>query len=116
MPLKSAQPREVIRLVKMKAPDPGTSPRNPSSGLVETWECIAAAAARAICIGDGRTVIVEAAIGFRLLSGADGCNHRKPGTQFRCEIGIVQRDLDGNTLHDFREVASRVIGWQQRKL
>src|ERR1700690_3977426 len=116
MPLKSAKPREIMRLVRVTTPAPVTTPRIPSSGLVETSEGIAAAAARAICIGDGRTVIGEAAIGFRLLSGADGCNHRKPGTQFRCEIGIVQRDLDGNTLHDFREVASRVIGWQQRKL
>jgi len=105
-----------MRLVRVTTPAPVTTPRIPNSGLVETSAGIAAAAARAICIGDGRTAMIEAAIGSSSLSGAHSCNDRNPGTQFRREGRILQRDLDRNTLHDFCEVASGVVGRQQSEL
>ena len=90
-------------------------------GILQQWlpegdDPTQAAVARAICTADGRTGMVEAAIGFRLPSGTDGCYHGKSGTQRRREGRIVQCDLDWNTLYDFCEVASRVVGWQQGKL
>src|ERR1700720_411807 len=105
-----------MRLVSVTTPAPVTTPRIPSSGLVETSAGIAAAAARAICIGDGRTVMLEAAIGSSSLAGAHSCDHRNSGTQFRRERRILQRDLDRNTLHNFRKVASGVVGRQQSEL
>jgi len=105
-----------MRLVSVTTPAPVTTPRIPTSGRVETSAGIAAAAARAICIGDGRTAMLEAAIGPSSLSRAHSCNHRKSGAQFRREGLIVQGDLDGNTLHDFGEVASGVVGGQQGEL
>src|SRR5882762_5571613 len=113
-PLKSAKPREIMRLVSVTTPAPVTTPRIPSRGLVETSEGIAAAAARAISMAEGRIVMLEAAIS--LPSGADSCNHRNSGTQFRRDGRILQRDLDRNTLYDFREVASGVVRRQQSKL
>src|SRR3984957_10504138 len=109
-------PREIMRLVSVTTPAPVTTPRIPSSGLVETSAGIAAAAARAICIGDGRTAMLKAAIGSSSLSRAHSCNHRESGTQFRREGRIVQCDLDRNALHDFCEVASGVVGGQQSEL
>src|SRR6266481_2585845 len=115
-PLKSGRPREIMRLVSVTTPAPVTTARIPSSGLVETSAGIAAAAARAISTADGRSVMLEAAIGSRSPSRTDSCNHRKSGTQLLGHSRVIQRDLDGNTLHDFREVASRVVGWQQSEL
>src|ERR1700675_4796612 len=115
-PLKSGMPREIMRLVSVTTPAPVTTPRIPSSGLVETSAGIAAAAMRAISIGDGRTVILEAAICSSSPSRPDSCSHRDSGTQFHREGRILQRDLDRNTLHDFREVASGVVRRQQGEL
>src|SRR6266481_8267679 len=109
-------PREIIRLVSVTTPAPVTTPRIPSSGLLETPAGIAAAAARAISIGGGRTVMLEAAIGVRLPFRADSCNHRESGAQFSGKGGVVQRDLDRNALYYLREIAGRVVGRQQRKL
>src|SRR5438309_6088109 len=109
-------PREIMRLVSVTTPAPITTPRIPSSGWAETSTGIAAAAARAISIGDGRTVAIEAAILFRLPPRPDSCNHREPGAQFSGKGGVVQRDLDRNALYHLREIAGRVVGWQQRKL
>src|SRR5260370_18605602 len=115
-PVKLGMQREIMRLVSVTTPAPVTTPRIPSSGLLETSAGIAAAAARAISIGDGRTVMVEAAIRVRSPFRADSCNHRESGAQFGAKGGVVQRNLDGNTLYDFREVTGRVVGRQQRKL
>ena len=105
-----------MRLVSVTTPAPVTTPRIPSSGLLETSAGIAAAAARAIPIGDGRIVMVDAAIGVRLPCRADSCNHRESGSQFGGKDGVVQRDLDRDALYDFCEIAGRVVGRQQRKL
>src|SRR5271156_2596887 len=115
-PFISAMPRLSMRPARVTSPAPVTTPRMPRRGRVDTSDGIAAAAACAICNADGRTVRVEAPIDAWLLSGADSCHHRKSGTQRRRHRRIIQRDLDGNTLHDFREIASRVIGRQQREL
>src|SRR6266403_5100966 len=104
-----------MRLVSVTTPAPVTTPRIPSSGLVETSAGIAAAA-RAISIGDGRTAMLEAAICSSSPSRAHSRNHRNSGTQFRREGRILQRDLDRNTLHYFREVASGVVRRQQSEL
>src|SRR5271168_2768779 len=109
-PLRSARPRLSMRPARVTSPAPVTTPRIPRRGRVDTSDGIAAAAACAISTADGRKVMVEAAIDFRLSSGVDSCYHRKSGTQRRRDCQIVQRDLDGNALHDFREVASGVVG------
>src|ERR1700751_2244583 len=105
-----------MRPVSVTTPAPVTTPRIPSSGLVETSAGIAAAVARAISTADGRIVMVEAAICSSSSSRADSCNHRKAGTQRLGHSRVIQRNLDGNTLYDFREVAGRVVGWQQSEL
>src|SRR5580692_9869878 len=115
-PFKSARPRLSMRPARVTSPAPLTTPRTPRSGRVDTSDGIAAAAPRAISNADGRTVMVEAAIDFRLSSGSDSCYHRKSGTQRRRDGRVIQRDLDGNTLHDFREIASGVIGRQESEL
>src|ERR1700756_2488531 len=115
-PLKSGMPREIMRLVSVTTPAPVTTPRIPSNGLVETSAGIAAPAARAISVGEGRTMMLEAAICSSSPSGADRCDHRNSGTQFRRESRILQRDLHRNTLHDFCEVARGVVGGQQSEL
>src|SRR6202453_3786957 len=115
-PFKSARPRLSRRPARVTSPAPVTTPRIPRRGRVDTSDGIAAAAARAISSADGRIVMVEAAIDFRLSSGADSCYHRKSGTQRRRDRRVVERDLDGNTLHHFREIASGVVGRQQSEL
>src|SRR3954463_15976439 len=105
-----------MRLVSVTTPAPVTTPRIPSSGLVETSAGTAAAVARAISMAEGRIVRLEAAISSSSPSRADSCNHRNSGTQFRGEGRILQRDLDRNTLHDFRKIASSVVRRQQSKL
>src|ERR1700691_4893490 len=115
-PFRSARPRLSMRPARATSPAPVTTPRMPRRGSGDTSDGIAAAAARANSTADGRIVIVEAAIDFRLSSGADSCYHRKARTQRCRERRIVQRDLDGNTLHDFREIARRVVGRQQSEL
>src|SRR5216683_2738527 len=115
-PLKSGKPREIIRLVSVTTPAPVTTPRIPSSGLAEISAGIAAAAVRAISTADGRTVMLESAICSSSPSRAHSCDHGYSGTQFHRESGILQRNLDRNTLHDFCEVASGVVGRQQSEL
>src|SRR5713226_3951571 len=109
-------PREIIRLVSVTTPAPVTTPRIPSSGCAETSAGTAAPTARAISIGDGRTVTLEAAILFRLPPHPDGCNHRESGAQFGGKGAVVQRNLDRDALYHLREIAGRVVGRQQRKL
>src|SRR6202045_4862676 len=109
-------PREIMRLVSVTTPAPMTTPRIPSSGWAEAPAGTAAPTARAISIADGRTVTLEAAILFRLPPRPDGCNHRESGAQFGSKGGVVQRDLDGDTLYHLGEIAGRVVGRQQRKL
>src|SRR5882724_7748295 len=115
-PLKSGMPREIILLVSVTIPAPTTTPRIPSSGLLETSAGTAAPTARAMSIGDGRTVTLEAAILFQLPPRPDGCNHRESGTQISGKGSVVQCDFDRDTLYHFREIAGRVVGRQQRKL
>src|ERR1700722_2351938 len=105
-----------MRLVRVTTPAPVTTPRIPSSGLRETSAGIAAAAPRAISIGDGRTAMLEAAILFRLPPGPDGGNHRESGAQFGGEGAIVQGDLDRDALYHLREIAGRIVRRQQGKL
>src|ERR1700686_569655 len=105
-----------MRPASVTRPAPVTTPRIPSRGRVDTSDGMAAAAARAMSTADGRIVMVEAAICSISLLRADSGDNRNSGTQRRREGGIVQCDLDRNSLHDFREVASRVVGRQQSEL
>src|ERR1700686_4199040 len=115
-PFKSARPRLSMRPARVTSPAPVTTPKMPSRGRVDTSDGMAAAAVRAISKADGRTVMLEAAICSSSPSRAHSCNHRNSGTQFRREGRILQRDLDRNTLHDFREVASGVVGGHTSEL
>src|ERR1700685_3082821 len=112
-PFKSARPRLSMRPARVTSPAPVTTPRIPRRGRVDTSDGIPAAAASAISSADGRTVMVEAAIfpvtDFQLLSRADSCHHGQSGTQCGRDRRIVQRDLDGNELHAFREIARGVV-------
>src|SRR5258708_4171190 len=101
-------PREIMRLVSVTIPAPVTTPRIPSSGLLETSAGTAAPTARAMSIGDGRTAMLEAAILFRLPPRPDGCNHRESGAQFGGKVAIVQPNLDRDALYHLREIAGRV--------
>jgi hypothetical protein len=105
-----------MRLVSVTTPAPVTTPRIPNRGLVETSAGIAAATVRAIAAGDGRSTMLEAAIGVRLSFRADSRNHRESGTQLGGKGSVVQRDLDRDALYHLREIAGRVIGRQQGKL
>src|SRR5260221_12257761 len=107
-------PREIILLVSVTTPAPVTTPRIPSSGLLETSAGTAAPTARAISIGDGRTVALEAAILFQLPPRPDGCNHRESRTQLRGKGGVGQGDLDREALDHLGEIACRAVGRQQR--
>src|SRR5258708_16750313 len=107
---------EIIRMVSVTPPAPVTTPRTPSSGCAKPSAGTAAPTARAISIGDGRTVTLEAAILFRLPPRPDGCNHRESGAQFGGKGAVVQRNLDRDALYHLREIAGRVVGRQQRKV
>src|ERR1700733_927692 len=115
-PLRSVTPRLSMRPARVTSPAPVTTPRIPRRGRVDTSDGIAAAAARAISRADGRTVMVEAAIEFRLSSRADSCDHRKSRAQRGRKRRIVKGDLDRYTLHDFREITGGIVGRQQSEL
>src|SRR6266849_4179823 len=100
-------PREIMRLVSVTTPAPVTTPRIPSSGCAETSVGTAAPTARAISIGDGRTVTLEAAILFRLPPRPDGCNHGESGAQVGGKGAIVQPSLDRDALHHLRDINER---------
>src|SRR5277367_1338792 len=102
-------PREIMRLVSVTTPAPITTPRIPSSGWAETSAGTAAPTARAISIGEGRTIALEAAIFFRLPLRPDSCNHRESGTQFDGKGNIVRPNLDWDALYHFREIAVALL-------
>src|ERR1700690_2069499 len=105
-----------MRPERVTSPAPSTTPRMPIKGRVETSEGMAAAAARAMSAGVGRTAMLEAAMIFRLLSRPDGGNDGKSGAQFRSESSVVQHDLDRDALHDLREIAGGIVRRQQCEL
>src|SRR5271156_587568 len=105
-----------MRPARVTSPAPRTTPRIPIKGRVETSEGMAAAAARAMSAGVGRTAMLEAAIILRLLPRPDGGNDGKSGAQFRSEGSVVQHDLDWDALNDFGEIAGCIVRRQQSKL
>src|SRR5580704_4999211 len=115
-PLKSARPRVSMRPVRVTSPAPRTTPRMPIRGRVETSDGMAAAAARAMSAGVGRTAMLEAAMILRLLPRPDSGNHGKSGAKFRSESTVVQHDLDRDALYDLGEIAGRIVRRQKSKL
>jgi hypothetical protein len=85
-----------MRLVSVTTPAPVTTPRIPSSGLVEVSAGIAAATARAISTAVGRSVLLEAAICSSSQSRADGYNHRKSGTK----LPMIRSNVRGPDLDE----------------
>ena len=86
------------------------TPRIPNRGRVEMSEGIAAAVACAISVGLGRRVgIVVEAMMLRLSSRANGGNDREARTQSGREVRVVERNLHGDSLYDFREIAGSVV-------
>ncbi len=61
-------------------------------------------------------MIVEAAIDAPVIVWCGPWQPQKVPDAGCGEARIVERDLDGNALHDFGEVAGGVVGRQQRKL
>src|SRR5882762_7422887 len=106
-----------MRPVSVTRPAPMITPNIPTRGRVEIADGIAAAVARAISAGvGGRVVIAGDAIMVRLSSRADGGKCRKARLEFGGQVGIIQRDLYRNALHDLSEVAGSIVRRQQRKL
>ncbi len=105
-----------MRPVSVTSPAPKTTPRMPIKGRFETSDGIAEAAARAMSAGVVRTAMLEVAMIFRLLSRPDSGNDGKSGAQFRSEIGVFQRDLDRDALHNLGEIAGGIVRRQQSKL
>src|SRR5271157_824199 len=103
-----------MRPVRVTSPAPMMTPRIPNKGLVETSEGIAAAASSACWAGvGGRVTTVEAAI---LMPRTDSSGDRKARAQLAGQVGIVECNFYRDSLHDLGEIASRVVGRQQRKL
>src|SRR4051812_41395895 len=55
----------------------------------------------------------DCGLGLELGPGLDTRDHRHAGPQ--CYIRAVERDLDGDALHNLGEVAGGVVRWQQRE-
>src|SRR5579862_4012366 len=98
-PFKSVRPKLSIRPVRVTSPAPMTTPRIPRRGLGETSEGMAAAAPRAISIGDGRTIALEAAILVRLPPRPDGCNNGESGAEVGSKGAVIKRNLDRDALY-----------------
>src|SRR5271154_4290286 len=106
-------PREIMRLVSVTTPAPITTPRIPSSGWAETSAGTAAPTARAMSIGEERTIALEAAIFFRLPPRPDSCNHRESGTQFGGKGNIVRSNLDWMRCTTFVKLPVALSGGSQ---
>src|SRR5271166_6783805 len=103
-----------MRPVSVTSPAPMRTPSIPNRGRVEMSVGIAIPVARAICAGvGGRDTTVAAAM---LFSRPDSSGHRKAWTQLGSEFGIVERNLDRDSLCYLGEIAGSVVGRQQRKL
>src|SRR6266849_4005604 len=109
-------PREIMRLVSVTIPAPKTTPRIPSSGWAETSTGTAAPTARAMSIGDGRTVTLEAAILFRLPPGPDDRCHRESRAKFCGDSVVVQRNLHRDALYHLCEIAGRIVRRKEGEL
>src|SRR5580700_11553937 len=48
--------------------------------------------------------------------GSNGGSYREAGAQLRRESLVIERDLHGDSLDDFGEISSGVVGWEQGKL
>src|SRR5271166_6117373 len=107
-----------MREVSVTRPAPMRTPTIPNRGRVEMSVGIAIAVARAICAGvgervGGRDMTVAAAM---LFSRPDRSDYRKARAQLGGEFGIVESNLDRDSLYYLGEVPGGVIGRQQRKL
>src|SRR5271165_3969194 len=107
-----------MRPVSVTSPAPMRTPAIPSRGRVEMSVGIAIAVARAICAGVGgsvgvRDMTVAAAM---LFSRPDSSDYRKARAQLGGEFGIVESNLDRDSLHYLGEIAGSVVGRQQREL
>src|SRR6516225_116229 len=68
------------------------------------------------CLEGGWTTAVGEAMVLSSVPGAHGGDHRKAGTQTTRQVRIVEGDLHGDSLDDFRKVAGGVVGREKRKL
>src|ERR1700722_5781223 len=76
-PRRSASPSESMRLVSVTRPAPIRTPTIPSRGRVDIWEGIAAAVARAICVGVGRVTSLILATVYLLIAWYGQLRSRK---------------------------------------
>src|SRR5215470_14135845 len=105
-----------MRPVSVTTPAPVITPRIPSNGLFESPLGIAAAAVCATRIGLLPGTAMEEAIIHPSVACADSDYGGESGSQLRGKRRVVERNLDWHPLDNFREIASRVIRWQQSEL
>src|SRR5260370_16672560 len=116
-PLRTARPSEIIRPVSVTIPAPMITPKIPSNGLFESSAGTACASPRAICCGVNCATAAEAPIARSPLTPcAHGGDDGEPRTQGSGNARIIEPDLYGDSLHDFREITGGIVSRQQREL
>src|SRR5260370_21987365 len=119
-PFRSAKPNVSNRPVTVTIPAPSTTPRIPSSGLWDRSIGNVAApgdgAAGGRFAGNGMDVALMSLLLVLLLLRSHRYYSRETRSQLRSERRVIESDLDRHSLHDLGEIASCVIGGQQREL
>src|SRR6266567_1678152 len=106
-----------MRPASVTIPAPRTTPKIPSRGLFDSSAGAADESARTICVGEGcATAIVVAILRLRSVSCANRGDNGKPRTQGSGNARIIEPDLYGDSLHDFREITGGIVRRQQREL
>src|SRR6516162_9136641 len=89
----------------------------PSRGLFDNSPGTIRPTPSASCGAAGNaTMVVEAAMGFPSVLGANGRDDGESRTQRHRGVRVVERNLHRDSLHDFRVVTGCIVGWEQRKL
>src|SRR6516225_2556408 len=93
------------------------TPRMPSRGLFDNSPGTTRPTPSASCGAAGNaTMVVEAAMGFPSVLRANARDDGESRTQRHRRVRVVERNLHRDSLHHFRVIAGRIVGWEQRKL
>src|SRR6185369_11851218 len=115
-PFRSAIPSESMRPVRVTRPAPTMTPMIPNRGRVETSEGIANAAACAISAVAGGRLVVVVLVMDSLMPRPNSSGNGETWAQYCCQVGIIEPNLDRNSLCHLGEIAGRVVWRQQREL